>query len=393
MFIPFFQLLKSQGITVSLKEFLHLMEALAKGICPPDIEEFYYLSRSLLVKHEGQLDRYDQLFGHYFKGQDDVGQDLWDDIPEEWIKAHFSNLTPEEQVLIEEMGGIEALIERFRELMKEQQERHEGGDTFIGTLGSSPYGNEGDPSQGYHIGPKRGNNNEARKVWEKREYANLDDKKELNTRSIKMALRQLRLLTREGRPTELDLDRTIRKTSENAGMLDLHLVPSRKNRVKVLLLLDIGGSMDDHIELCADLFSAARYEFKHLEAYYFHNCLYEYVWRDNRRRYTNRIPTWELLHTYSRDYKLIFVGDAAMSPTELMYQGGSVEHWNEEPGFVWLERMRDHFSHIVWLNPNPEEYWDLFDSTRMLNKFFDKKMYPLTLEGIGHAMKSLKAKR
>jgi uncharacterized protein with von Willebrand factor type A (vWA) domain len=393
MFINFFFQLRESGIRTSLREYLLLLEALDQQVVRPDLEEFYYLSRALLVKHEGQLDRFDVLFGQYFQGKEGNGPEPMDDIPEEWIRAQLQRvLSPEEIEALESMGGLDALMQRFQELMQEQQDRHEGGNKWIGTGGSSPYGNDGFNPEGFRIGGKSRHRN-AIKVWNKREFANLDDQMELNTRNIKLALKGLRVLTREGLPDELDLKGTIRKTSENAGMLDISMVPSRKNRVKVLLLLDAGGSMDDHVEMCSQLFSAARHEFKHLEHYYFHNCLYESVWKDNRRRYAERIPTWELLNTYNRDYKVIFVGDAAMSPIEILYQGGSVEHWNEEPGMEWLLRIKERFPSLVWINPNPEYHWNYYPSTEILRKFTDFRMYPMTLAGIQGAMRALRDPR
>ncbi|MEO0472511.1 MAG: VWA domain-containing protein [Bacteroidota bacterium] len=393
MFIDFFFLLRQHGIKCSIKEYLHLMEALDKGVIGPDLEAFYYLSRSILVKHEGQLDAFDVLFGKYFKGKEGMkNEDFWKEVPEEWLRAELEKMiNPEDLEAIEAMGGLDALIERFKELMEQQDEQHEGGNTYIGAQGTSPYGNDGNNPEGFKIGQGKGSGNRnGIKVWDKRRYANLNDQMELNTRNLKMVLKRLRILTREGIPDELDLNKTIRKTSENAGMLDIKMRPTRRNRVKVLILFDIGGSMDDHVELCSRLFSAAKYEFKHMEYYYFHNCLYDFVWKDNSRRYSERISTWELLNKYNRDYKVIFVGDAAMSPVEIMYAGGSVEHWNQEPGMVWLQRMKEHFSHLVWINPNPPYAWNYYKSTEILRKFTDYRMFPMTLDGITQAMKGLK---
>ncbi len=393
MFLDFFFLLRENGLKVTLREYLDLLEGLEKEVSGPSIDEFYYLSKAVLVKNEGQLDRFDVLFGQYFRKH--IGQSGLDTVetPEEWLRRQYQReLTEEEKAMIEAMGGLDALIERFRELWEEQEGRHEGGNKWIGTGGTSPFGNGGYNPEGFKIG-KSGGQGRGLKVWEQRSYRNLDDQVELNTRNLKMALRRLRILTREGVPEELDMKRTIRKTSENAGMLDIHLVPSKKNRVKVLMLMDIGGSMDDHIRTCSELFSAARHEFKHLVYYYFHNCVYEYVWKDNHRRFSERISTWELLNTYQRDYKIIFVGDASMSPIELSHAGGSVEHWNEEPGLLWLERLRDRFPQMVWLNPTPEKYWDYTESTRILHHYMDGRMFPLTLDGLGQAMKTLWKKK
>ena len=391
MFINFFYLLRQHGIKTSIKEYLHLLEALKEGVIKPDLEEFYYLAKTVLVKHEGQLDGFDVLFGQYFEGKEGFNEDFWKEVPEEWLRAELEKIiSPEDLEAIEALGGLDALIERFKQLMDEQNERHEGGNRFIGTGGTSPFGANGFNTEGFRMGQDKSRHRNAIKVWDKRRFANLNDQMELNTRNIKLILKRLRILTREGMPNELDLDSTIRKTSENAGMLDIKMRPSRKNRVKVLLLLDIGGSMDDHVEMCSRLFSAARHEFKHLEYYYFHNCLYDHVWKDNRRRHAERIPTWELLNKYNKDYKVIFVGDAAMSPIEIMYKGGSVEYWNEEPGMVWLMRMKEHFPYLAWINPTPEYEWRYYESTYILRKYTDFRMFPMTLEGIQLAMKSLK---
>lgn len=392
MFIEFFQHLRRQGMSVSLREYLDLLLALQQGTIGPSLEEFYYLSRSLLIKQEGQLDAYDLIFGRYFRGK--IGMEaeaFWEEVPEDWLRSELSKLVdPEDLRTLEEIGGLEALMARFKELLREQDEGHAGGDTYIGVGGSSPYGQGGLFEGGMRIGKDEKQLGQASKVWDRRQYRNLRDDLDLDTRDVKLVLRRLRELTREGRPTELDLDATIRRTSENAGMLDLRLRPSRKNRVKVLLLLDVGGSMDEHIHRCEQLFSAARYEFKHLEHYYFHNCLYEHVWRDNRRRFGQRLPTWELLHSYPPDYKVILVGDASMSPLELTHAGGSVEHWNEEPGLLWLQRLREQFPRLVWLNPTPEAHWEFSHSTQLLRSFTRERMYPLTLAGLGQAMRSLR---
>lgn len=390
MFFSFFTDLRHHGIKVSLTEYLDWLKALAADIIQPGLEEFYVLSRSMLIKHEGQLDAFDVLFGQHFQGRLPSNEDFWQEVPEEWLRAELEKvIRPEDLEAIEAMGGLDALVERFRQLMEEQNERHEGGNRFIGTGGTSPFGSGGFNTEGFRIGGE-GSHGNALKVWEQRQYANLNDQVELNTRNIKMVLRRLRVLTREGRADELDLNQTIRRTSENAGMLDIQMRPTRRNRVKVLLLFDVGGSMDGHIALCEQLFSAARHEFKQMEYFYFHNCLYDFVWKDNRRRHGERIPTWQLLNTYKRDYKIIFVGDAAMSPIELTHAGGSVEHYNKEAGFVWLNRMKEHFSHCVWINPTPEYQWRYYHSTELLRKFIDYRMYPMTLGGIEGAMKALK---
>lgn len=391
MFISFFLKLRQHGIKCSIKEYLDLMEGLQQGVVEGDLEEFYFLARASLVKHEGQFDAFDVLFGEYFHGKEGMSKDFWKDIPEEWLRAEMEKvIDPEDLKAIEEMGGLDELIDRFKKLMEEQERRTEGGDQNIGTGGTSPFGNNGYNPKGFRIGQDKSRHRNAIKVWDKRKYANLSDKAELNTRNIKLLLKRLRVLTREGMQDELDLNGTIRATSDNAGYLDIKMRAPRKNRVKVLLLLDIGGSMDDHVEMCQRLFTAARHEFKHLEYYYFHNCLYEFVWKDNNRRHQERISTWELINKYNKDYKLIYVGDAAMSPIEIMYQGGSVEHWNEEPGMLWLQRMKDHFPYMAWINPNPEYAWNYYQSTELLRKYMDYRMFPMTLDGIQQAMKSLK---
>lgn len=388
MFIGFFLLLRTYGLPVTLKEYLALLEALQAGLADYRVETFYHLSRTILIKKEQHLDKFDQLFGHYFKGMEDLPDDLFgQDIPEDWLRKQIEKyLSEEEKAQIEAMGGLNALMERFRELMQEQHERHQGGNKWIGTGGTSPFGAWGYNPEGFRIGQGESRHRRAVKVWDKREFRNLDDSVELNTRNLKMALRRLRVFTREGVADELDLDSTIQKTSENAGLLDLQMVPSRKNRVKVLLFFDVGGSMDDHIEICQRLFSAARHEFKHLEYFYFHNCLYESVWKDNRRRWSERIPTFELFNKYNRDYRVIIVGDASMSPYEINYPGGSVEHMNEEPGGVWLQRLKDQYPHISWINPVPQQLWRYTQTIGMLKRFFDDRMYPMTLAGISEAM-------
>ncbi|MCI5082210.1 MAG: VWA domain-containing protein [Saprospiraceae bacterium] len=391
MFIKFFYSLRSQGIPVSLHEYLALMEALRKGLCDNDIDAFYALSKSLFVKQEGHLDRFDQVFGAHFKGIEMIPDDVFDaEVPPDWLMSDLWNeLSDEEKAAIEAMGGLDALMDRFRELLDEQDEAHEGGNKWIGKGGTSPFGAGGYNPEGFRLGGP-GRHRRAIKVWEKRAFKNLDDRVELHTRNIKLILKRLRILTREGMPTELDLDNTIRKTSENAGMLDISLQAKKKNNVKVLMLMDVGGSMDDHIHLCEQLFSAARWEFKHLEFFYFHNCLYESVWTDNKRRFRERIPTLSLLHKYSSDYKLIFVGDAAMSPYEIFYRGGSVEHFNDEPGILWLRRMKEYFKQMVWINPLPEYEWEFFESVRTLREYTDNRMFPMTVEGLTNAMKALK---
>ncbi len=394
MFLDFFLLLKNDGIPVTIREYLTFLEALDVGIAEYSVDDFYYLSRTSLIKHEQHLDRFDLLFGYYFEGVEKIDMEEFMKIPEEWLRKSFVNaLTDEEKELIKSMGGLDKLLERLKELMKEQKHRHQGGNKWIGTGGTSPYGAYGFNPEGIRIGQEESRHRRAVKVWDKREFRDLDDGVELQTRNMKMALRRLRILTREGVDEELDLDRTIDRTSRNAGFLEIEMVPAKKNNVKVLLFLDIGGSMDDHIELCSRLFSAAKYEFKHLEHYYFHNCLYESVWKNNRRRWQEAIPTFQVLHTYNSDYKVIVVGDASMSPYELLYQNGSVEHNNDEPGFMWLERLKNHYPDIVWLNPVPVKQWKYTESIGMVRDFMKDRMFPLTLSGLQQAIKALKDKK
>ena len=393
MFLDFFLLLKNDGLPVTINEYLTLLEALGREIAEYNVDDFYYLSRSVLIKHEQHIDRFDVLFGRYFRGIETIDNEQFMKIPEEWLRRGMERiLTEEDMALIKAMGGLDKLMERLKELMNEQKKRHAGGSKWIGTGGTSSFGAYGYNPEGIRIGQTESRNRRAVKVWDKREFKNLDDSVELSTRNMKMALKKLRLLTREGREEELDLDKTIEKTSKNAGVLELEMIPSRKNNVKVLLFLDVGGSMDDHIEICAQLFSAAKYEFKHLEYFYFHNCLYESVWRDNARRWDERIPTFEVLHKYNSDYKVILVGDASMSPYELMYTNGSVEHNNDEAGVTWLTRLKNQYPHMVWLNPVPVDYWRYTQSIQMLREFMENRMYPLTLAGIQDAIKVLKTK-
>ena len=394
MFLDFFLLLKNDGIPVTIREYLTFLEALDEGIAEYSVDDFYYLSRTSLVKHEQHLDRFDLLFKYFFEGVEKIDTEEFMKIPEDWLRKSFVNaLTDEEKALIKSMGGLDKLLERLRELMKEQKKRHQGGNKWIGTGGTSPFGAYGYNPEGIRIGQEESRHRRAVKVWDKRECRDLDDGVELQTRNMKMALRRLRILTREGVDEELDLDKTIDRTSRNAGFLELEMVPAKKNNVKVLLFLDIGGSMDDHIELCSRLFSAAKYEFKHLEHYYFHNCLYESVWKNNRRRWQEAIPTFQVLHTYNSDYKVIVVGDASMSPYELLYQNGSVEHNNDEPGFTWLERLKNHYPDIVWLNPVPVKQWKYTESIGMVKEFMKDRMFPLTLSGLQQAIKALKDKK
>jgi len=389
MLIEFFLKLKQGGVPVSIKEFLTLIEALAKRVAFGSMEAFYYLARAALVKDEKYYDRYDRVFAAYFKGIIEV-EGITMMIPEEWLKKLAERiLTDEEKQLIESLGGWDKLMETLRERLEEQKGRHQGGNKWIGTAGTSPYGAWGYNPEGVRIGQNESRHRRAVKVWDKREFRNLDDTVELGTRNIKVALRRLRKFARIGAPEELDLDDTIRSTAKNAGWLDLKMVPERHNAVKVLLFLDIGGSMDDHIRTCEQLFSAARLEFKHLEYFYFHNFLYERVWRDNRRRATERLATWDVLHTYPHDYKVIFVGDATMSPYEIAYPGGSVEHTNEEAGVVWMQRLLAVYPSAIWLNPQPEAVWDYHESIRLTRQLMGERMFPLTLEGLDRGMRLL----
>ena len=390
MFLDFFYSLKQNGLPVSLHEYLTLMQGLEEELSSKNIDDFYYLSRSILIKHEAHLDKFDQLFGEYFKGIQKKADGLFGStIPEEWLRKNLErHLTEEEKALIKAMGGLDKLMERFKELMEEQKKRHEGGNKMIGTGGTSPFGAYGYNPEGIRMGQDKGRHGKAVKVWDKREYKNLDDSVELGTRNIKVALRRLRKWAREGALTELDLPETIRTTAHQ-GYLDLVMRAERHNKVKVLIFFDIGGSMDAHIKLCEELFSAARTEFKHMDFFYFHNCLYESVWKDNRRRHNEKTPTWDVLHKYPHDYKVVIVGDATMSPYEITYPGGSVEHWNEEPGAVWLERLTRIYEHVIWLNPVPERHWEYTPSIQIMKQILSDRMFPLTLEGLDKAMREL----
>ena len=392
MFIPFFLQLKQAKIPVSLREYLTLLEAMNADLVTYDVEGFYHLSRSALVKDERNLDRFDRVFSEFFKGVEAVGGSEGVeqvDLPEEWLrKMAEKNLSEEDKKLIESLGGFEKLMETLRERLKEQHKRHQGGSKMIGTAGTSPFGAYGYNPEGVRIGQHESRHRRAVKVWDQRNFKNLDDSVELGTRNIKVALKRLRRWVREGANEELDLGGTIRATAEH-GYLDVKTRPERHNAVKVLLFLDVGGSMDDHVKVVEELFSAARTELKHLEYFYFHNCLYEGVWKDNSRRHAEVIPTFDVLHKYGPDYKVIFVGDAAMSPYEIAYRGGSVEHWNEEPGEVWLRRVLDQWKNSVWINPVAERTWNYTQSTQMIRQLFGGRMFPLTLAGLDGAMKEL----
>jgi uncharacterized protein len=389
MFVEFFHQLKSAGVPVTLKEYLTLMEAMEHDLAARRVEGFYYLSRAALVKDERNLDKFDRVFGKVFKGLELTEQALAVEIPSEWLKKLAEKyLTEEEKKQIEAMGGLDKLLETLRKRMAEQKGRHQGGSKWIGTAGTSPYGAYGYNPEGVRIGQDENRNFRAVKIWDKREFKDLDDTVELGTRNIKIALRRLRKFARTGAPEELDLDGTIKDTAHK-GYLDIKLRPERHNAVKVLLFFDIGGSMDWHVRAVEELFSAARTEFKHMDHFYFHNCLYERVWKQNRRRYDDTKPTWDVLHTYPHDYKVIFVGDASMSPYEITTPGGSIEHFNEEAGALWMERVTRTYPACVWLNPVPENQWDMTYSVRMIRQLFGDRMYPLTLEGLDRAMREL----
>ncbi len=389
MFLDFFFALRQQGFPVSPHEYLLFLEGLDRGLTEGSVDDFYFLSRATFVKHEVWLDRFDLIFERYFRGQMDQADVLLKAVPEDWLRRELERvLTPEEIKNLESSGGIDALLKRFSELLREQKERHAGGNKWIGTAGTSPFGQGGTAADGLKVGDGPGQRT-GTGLWNRRDFQNLDDSVELNTRNLKLALRKLRLLTREGRENELDLPGTIRRTSENAGMLDIAMRASRRNRVKVLLLMDVGGSMYEHVLACEQLFSAARHTFQRMESYYFHNCVYGHVWKDNLRRQHQRTPTLELLARFKRDFKVVIIGDAAMAPSELHWRGGSTEHHNDEPGSVWLSRIRDHFDHVVWLNPNPDYGWSYFSTTQDIRELFGKRMFPLTLDGLGRAMKAL----
>lgn len=391
MFFNFLDELRAAGIPASMKEHLVLLEALDKDVIERNPEEFYYLSRAIFVKDEGLLDRFDQVFGKVFKGLLTSYGENNAEIPADWLKAVAEKfLTPEEMEAIKALGSWDEIMETLKKRLEEQQKRHEGGSKWIGTGGTSPYGNSGYNPEGVRIGGES-KQKRAIKVWDKREFQNLDNTKELGTRNIKIALRRLRKFAREGALDELDIDGTIDGTARK-GWLDIQMRAERRNAVKLLLFLDVGGSMDPHIKLCEELFSAATSEFKNLEFFYFHNCLYEGVWKDNRRRFSERTPTWDVLHKFPHDYKAVFVGDAAMSPYEISHPGGSVEHFNEEAGAVWMHRVTTTYPAAVWLNPTPEQHWGYSQSTKLIKELMNDRMYPLTLAGLDDAMRALTRK-
>jgi uncharacterized protein with von Willebrand factor type A (vWA) domain len=388
MLIDFFLKLKSHKLPVSIKEYLTLLEAMEKKVIGQSIDEFYYLSRIALVKDEANYDKFDRAFAEFWQGVETI-PGIEAQIPLEWLLKQVElTLSAEEKKQIEALGGWEKLMETLKARLEEQKGRHQGGNKWIGTGGTSPFGAYGYNPEGIRIGQDRSRNRSAVKVWDQREYRNLDESVELGTRNIKIALRRLRKFAREGAPEEFDLENTINSTAKKA-YLDIHMRPERRNAIKVLMLMDIGGTMDDHIKLAEELFSAAKTEFKHLEFFYFHNCLYDFVWKDNRRRHAERTRTWDLLHKYGHDYKVIFVGDATMSPYEILQPGGSVEYFNEEPGAAWIRRVTDVYPKCVWLNPEPEEIWNYRQSISIVKELMNGRMYPTTLNGLERAMKLL----
>jgi len=392
MFLPFFAQLRAHKVPVSLREYLAFLEGMSAGLVTYDVAGFYYLARTAMVKDERNLDKFDRAFAQAFAGLEKISVEQVlkaVDLPADWLeKLAEKHLSAEEKAEIEALGGFDKLMETLKKRLEEQQKRHQGGSKWIGTAGTSPFGAYGYNPEGVRIGQDKSRHRRAVKVWDKRAFRNLDDSVELGTRNIKVAMKRLRNWARDGAAEELDLDGTIRATAEH-GYLDVKTRPERRNAVKVLLFLDVGGSMDDHVKVVEELFSAARAEFKHLEYYYFHNCLYEGVWRDNHRRWQEQTPTWEVLRTYGPDYKAIFVGDASMSPYEIAYAGGANEHWNPEPGQLWLERAREAWPDHLWINPVPEQHWRHTHSIRMISDIFDGRMVPMTLHGIERGMKAL----
>jgi hypothetical protein len=386
MFISLFNTLRSTGVPCSLRELLDLISAMEKQLVFADMEQFYFLSRAILVKDEKHYDKFDRAFDIYFKGIESLDDILEMLIPEEWLKAEFEkHLTEEELAQIKTLGGLEKLLEEFKKRLEEQDERHEGGSKWIGTEGTSPFGNAGENPEGIRVGGE-GGKGKAAKVWEARDFKNLDDNVELGTRNMKVALRRLRKLIRDSAQEEFDLDGTISETARKAGMLDVMFRPEKRNAVKVLALFDVGGSMDPHIKVCEELFSACKTEFKNLEYFYFHNFVYETVWKDNRRRQNERMSTEDIIHKYSSDYKIIFVGDATMAPYEITNPGGSIEHWNEESGALWMKRLVDVYEKVIWLNPVPEEHWEYSSSVELTRSIIEDNMFPLTIRGLEDSM-------
>ena len=390
MLLNLFNEMRAAKVPVSLRELLDLIGALEHKVVFADMNEFYYLARAILVKDERHFDKFDRAFSAYFDGLQNLDQHLEALIPEEWLRKEFErSLSDEERAQIQSLGGLDKLMETLQERLKEQKERHEGGSKWIGSGGTSPFGNNGYNPEGVRIGQDKSRHGRAVKVWDKREYKNLDDSVELGTRNIKVALRRLRKFARQGAQDELDLDGTIDQTARDGGLLNIQMRPERRNTVKLLLLFDIGGSMDAHVKVCEELFSACRTEFKHMEYFYFHNCVYESVWKNNQRRTAERISTHDLLHKYGADYKVVFIGDAAMAPYEITQPGGSVEHWNEEAGYVWLQRFMETYKKLIWINPYPREAWDYTSSTRIIRELINEQMFPLTLQGLEDGMRFL----
>ena len=394
MLVQFFFTLRKYRLPVSLRELLDLINALKKGVIFADVDGFYHLARTIMVKDETHFDRFDKAFSDYFSGIADL--DLLKslkqqhNLPKDWLRKEFEkHLSDEDKAQLKAMGGLDELMKTLKERLEEQQKRHAGGNKWVGTGGTSPFGAYGYNPEGVRIGQEGNRNRQAVKVWDKREYRNLDSDREIGSRTIKLALKKLRKFARTGASDTLDLNETIRATAKQGGMLDVKMAPERHNAVKVLMLFDIGGSMDDYIHTCEELFSAANSEFKHLEFYYFHNCLYEHVWQDNARRHSNIIDTMTLINKFTSDYKVIFVGDATMGPYEIAYPGGSVEHYNEEPGSAWLQRITNHFDKVAWLNPQPVEHWPYYQSIDFIKQLMDNRMYPLSLDGISNAIKEL----
>ncbi len=386
MLINFFHGLRDAGVPVTTRELLDLLEGMKQRVVFGSMDEFYYFSRTCMVKDEKYFDRFDRAFGLHVKDLEALDDLIEALIPDDWLRSEFlKHLSAEEKAKIESLGGLEKLIEEFKKRLEEQEKRHEGGNKWIGTGGTSPFGQEGYHPEGIRVGPN-GRNKKAVKVWDKRDFKNLDDSVELGTRNIKVAMRRLRKFARTGAADELDLDDTISSTARNAGLLDIKMVPERHNAVKVLLFFDVGGSMDPHVRVCEELFSAARTEFKHMEYFYFHNFLYESVWKNNVRRHNERTPLLDILHKYSHDYKVIFVGDASMSPYEILQPGGSVEHWNEESGEVWMRRLQEVYDKVIWINPVPEDDWQYTQSVAITHKLLEGQMYPLTLKGLEEGM-------
>lgn len=389
MLLGFFQSLRNSGVPVTVRELLDLLEALQRNIVFASIDDFYVLSRMIMVKDEKYFDRFDKAFGAYFKELQTINDIIEALIPDDWLRKEFEKqLSDEEKAKIQSLGGLEKLIEAFKERLKEQKERHAVGNKWIGTGGTSPFGHSGYNPEGIRVGGQ-GKNGRALKVWERRDFKNLDDSVELGTRNIKIALRRLRKFARSGADQELDIKDTIKSTANNAGLLDIKMVPERHNSIKVLLFFDIGGSMDPYIHLCEELFSAAKTEFKHMEYFYFHNFLYESVWKNNVRRHNQRTPTWDILHKYSADYRVIFIGDASMASYEITHPGGSVEHYNEEAGETWMRRLLNVYDKAVWINPTQENYWGHSQSTVITREIMNDRMYPLTLAGLEEAMSYL----